>query len=624
METLVNNLIQATGWSILHSLWQGALIYALLLPSQLNVFKLNAKLKYKLAYVANCLMFICFVCTFISVFHWPSASAVSDMPAAFPAIATPIFIKYAERLFPALVLLYLIGLLIQSVIVVQGYKKVNQLKKANYSKVPEEWAKLFQNLTRNMNIRKHIDFRLSDHVNVPLVIGFLKPVILFPVALAAQMELNHVEAILIHELSHIRRNDYLFNLIRTMIDTVLFFNPFIWLTGKFIDIEREHACDDLVVKLTDQPLTYAHALLKLELLTDKHSPVLALAATGTNQHLYQRIKRITDMKTNYMNSKQKLFTVTLTLATIVSLAWISPEKNDKPIKKVIVQNNVSAPLYDLSPLDTAKKKIKKGFRVPPPPPVEPKSKMRFPPPPPPVEPVRFPPPPAPVDPKVHQPEAPEAPEMPELSKAITDFSIKVQDMVMAGSPSPAQLEQMKTEIERSGVQLQKQFNTPEQKAKWEKYGKEMQARYNSPEQKAKWDKYAQEMQAKSNSPEQKAKWDKFAKEIEARYNTPEQRAKLEKYAMEMQAMYNSPEQRKHLAEMQQNAQLQMKVAQKAMAATDMRMQDFKFNVAVPDVVFTETDDQQKIKQSPEYIELKKKFDKDVEELANKKLKKGNN
>ena len=159
-------------------------------------------------------------------------------------------------------------------------------------------------------------------MNVPLVIGYFKPVVLFPIALATQLELNQVEAILIHELSHIRRNDYALNLMKTVIETLLFFNPFVWLAGKFISIEREHACDDLVIKHTGTPLTYAHALLKLELLKDKEAPTLSLAATGTNQYLYQRIKRITNMKTTYINAKQQLVIFALTLSTVLSLAWM--------------------------------------------------------------------------------------------------------------------------------------------------------------------------------------------------------------------------------------------------------------------------------------------------------------
>ena len=84
--------------------------------------------------------------------------------------------------------------------------------------------------------------------------------------------MKQVEASLIHELSHIRRNDHLINLVKMGIQTPLFFNPFVLLIGRFVTIEREYACVDLVVSLTGTPLTYAHALLRLELIIKKNSP----------------------------------------------------------------------------------------------------------------------------------------------------------------------------------------------------------------------------------------------------------------------------------------------------------------------------------------------------------------
>lgn len=379
MEPLVQNLIKATGWSILHSLWQGALIYGIVMLIQMTAVHMKSKTKYILAFSANSLLLICFAGTFLLAFEWPMAELNQARVTSVPLTAelmnpASMFSHYAELFFPYLVCFYAVGLIIQSVLVWSGYRKISLLKKGPHLRIPENWNILFESLTKQLGIKKKVTFWLSAQVQVPLIIGYLKPVVLFPVALATQMDLQQVEAILIHELSHIRRNDYLFNLIRTMIDTVLFFNPFIWLIGKFIDIEREHACDDLVVQLTQTPMTYAHALLKLELLTDKAQPALTLAATGNKQYLYQRIKRITDMKTNYMNSKQKFFAITLTVATIISIAWIKPSKAEAALEKLNKTDKHAAavllnaqinrlaeqnPVIQTNPADTSKKKPKK-------------------------------------------------------------------------------------------------------------------------------------------------------------------------------------------------------------------------------------------------------------------------
>ncbi|MCX2451027.1 M48 family metalloprotease [Pedobacter sp. PLR] len=337
MEAIVNNLIKATGWSIFHSLWQGAIIYGLLFLIVIAFPKLRSGLKHNLAYGALCLIFVCFCITFFSIFKLPQANGTQQSAELMISAAYYEYLNNipqnisskAEQLFPYLVSIYGIGLLFQLLILLAGYQKMQQLKNSVHEAVPAAWTSIFEEMRNKLKLQQQIGFYLSDKVNVPLVLGYFKPIVLFPIALAAQLDLKQVEAILIHELSHIRRNDYLLNLIKTGIETILFFNPFIWLSGRFINIEREHACDDLVVQLTGTPVTYAHALLKLEILKDKSAPALSMAATGKNQHLYQRIKRITDMKTNYMNAKQQFFAITLTIITVISLAWVKPSKAEK-------------------------------------------------------------------------------------------------------------------------------------------------------------------------------------------------------------------------------------------------------------------------------------------------------
>lgn len=349
MEPLLNNLIKATGWSIFHSLWQGAIIYGILLLIVLALPKLQPKLKHNLAFGAICLIFICYVATFFSLFKLPVAA--ENTIGSTTLTLTAEYYQYmstlpqqisskTEYILPYIVSFYGVGLCLQLFILCLGYKRILDIKKDAHFKVPADWKASFEKLVMQLNLRQHISFHLSDKINVPLVMGYFKPVVLFPLALASQLDMDQVEAILIHELSHIRRNDYLLNLFKTGIETLLFFNPFVWLSGRFINIEREHACDDLVLKFTGRPMTYAHALLKLEISKDKSSPAFSMAATGKNQHLYQRIKRITDMKTNYMNARQQIFTITLAVATVISLAWVKPLKAEKISQKANQQKNI--------------------------------------------------------------------------------------------------------------------------------------------------------------------------------------------------------------------------------------------------------------------------------------------
>jgi bla regulator protein BlaR1 len=575
MEALLQNLIRATGWSILHSLWQGAIIYGILLLTQMNAAQLKAKTKYLFAYGASCLMFVCFIGTFLLAFDWTVSAAghAPATPAAAYQIALPTLSQYAEMLFPYLVCLYSMGIVIQSALVLSGYRKISGIKKAAHTSVPESWKSLFETLTKKLSIKKEVTFWLSAHVQVPLIIGYLKPVVLFPIGLAAQMDLSQVEAILIHELSHVRRNDYLFNLIRTMVDTVLFFNPFIWLSGKFIDIEREHACDDLVLELTHTPMTYAHALLKLELLTDKGNPVLALAATGKKQYLYQRIKRITDMKTNYMNSKQKLFAVSLTIATVVSLAWITPSKNEVKLNspghqqqqvavKQTAGNKVKIKLPEISavciPADTTKKKAKKKI-------------------------VMF-----------HA-----LKDSNNVFIAMPDSLSEQINISVKNALKP--LENMNFELDSTISNAVKAYAYTVDDAT------KARALYiGDPEKLA---KIRKEMTLKGQK-------------MAAEFNKPEHIAKLKKYAQDMQAKYNSPEQREKIIKLSEEL---AKISKDKMIVISpnfkYNLNELKFN-AVPNLSGLENlNSNNAIKRSPEYIELKKKFDNDVQELINNKLKK---
>lgn len=330
MEAIFHSFIRAFGWSIVHSIWQGAIIYALLFLILVSIPKLSAVAKHNLSYLSICAIFTWFVATFISLWQIPlQASGLSYIPLESEyALFTSNGWSFAniEMLFPVIISIYVGGLLVQSFILFKGYRVLQHLRKTNLEEIPEDWVQIFYKVIAKLNINKAIDFHISQIASVPMVIGYFKPVILFPASLITSLDTEQVEAILIHELTHIRRNDYLLNLIKTFIDTVLFFNPFVWLTGRFIRIEREHVCDDMVLKNTGQPIKYAETLLQIELDKSRQIPRAAMAAASKKQYLLDRIKRMTNMKTNYMNVKQQLAGVTIVIAAVFCLAWLAPSK----------------------------------------------------------------------------------------------------------------------------------------------------------------------------------------------------------------------------------------------------------------------------------------------------------
>jgi len=588
MEAIINNLIKAIGWSILHSLWQGAIVFAVLFIVLSVKSKISARLKHNLAMGALFLIFISFCLTFASLFNLPSKAVAAVGNAELNETAlqqlynlTDSWSFKTESYFPYIVSLYVLGISFQLVVLVSGYIKLKQLKNNNISNFPLEWLNVAQTMLQKLNINKKVQFYLSEKVNVPLAIGFLKPVVLFPVALVAQLDIKQVEAILVHELSHIRRNDYVLNLIKTGIETLLFFNPFIWLTSRFIHIEREHACDDLVVKFTGAPVTYAHALLKLELIKDKQQPALSLAATGNNQHLYQRIKRITDMKTNYMNAKQKILALCLTLATMVSLAWINPAKKEdvskKEKKNISIVKLISTPpsKNELTCLkaDTDTVKRKKGFKA-----------------------------------------------------IIKDKNGK---NVVYHS-----LEEIPDSVREKLANLDKMFNSKEWKDKFAKIefnGKELEKMFDSKEWKDKMAKIefnGKELEKTFNSKEWKDKFAKIefnGKELEKMFDSPEWKdkmAKIEFDSKELGKTFESKEWKDKMAKIEFDSKelhkkFESKAWKKNMEDIEKMGRDIseKFNSPEWKKKIKEMDE---LRNSPEYKKLREKYEKDLEELKKKK------
>ena len=135
-----------------------------------------------------------------------------------------------------------------------------------------------------MGISRKVSVWISQHIDVPATIGFIKPVILIPFASLNNLSGDQLEAIILHELSHIKRNDYLINIMVAVIETILFFNPFVVLLSKVIKRERENCCDDFVLQYRYDPHSYAYALLRLEQSRATNLKLAIGAVSGKNSY----------------------------------------------------------------------------------------------------------------------------------------------------------------------------------------------------------------------------------------------------------------------------------------------------------------------------------------------------
>ena len=163
-----------------------------------------------------------------------------------------------------------------------GWWQLGRLRRVGMREAPEAAQQMLSGLLRRFAIRRPVRLLVSARVAVPALIGWLRPVILLPASVLAELPLQHLELILAHELAHLRRCDYLLNLLQTAIETLLFYHPAVWWVSRQIRVERESCCDEQAAAAGDR-LSYARALTALaELCREPRlaSPGLALRADG--------------------------------------------------------------------------------------------------------------------------------------------------------------------------------------------------------------------------------------------------------------------------------------------------------------------------------------------------------
>jgi beta-lactamase regulating signal transducer with metallopeptidase domain/peptidoglycan/xylan/chitin deacetylase (PgdA/CDA1 family) len=316
---------QALGWTLIHFVWQGALASALFIGIRSMLRSYSANARYTAACAAMLLMFVLPLATFFIIrssfkdAHVDRQTLSSAQNATAPlrqkmelaqrenlspgdvdademlppeAMASQNGSEYSfASLLPWLVLIWLAGALTLSLRLVGGWIAVRRLKLRRTNEVAREWQETIARLSRRLCITGPVRLCESALVEVPTVIGWLRPIVLAPVSMLTGLSAEQVEALLAHELAHIRRHDYLVNLLQAAIETLLFYHPAVWWISRQVRTEREHCCDDLAVKTCGDVLVYARALTTLEQLRcHRNAEQLALAASGGS--LLQRIRRL--------------------------------------------------------------------------------------------------------------------------------------------------------------------------------------------------------------------------------------------------------------------------------------------------------------------------------------------
>lgn len=305
--------VTVLGFTLVHFLWQGAVVGLVLWI--LLLFIRKPQWRYLSATVALLMLLLAPIITYLL------------QPSPYAVLATPISIRddgmvmlysdvnlshvveqrlslsnlqyhyqwYSFKLspyLPIIVMLWLMIVLILSLRLWGGYLWLRKLRRDIQTITNTEIVQRFAQLKEQIGIRQDIALHISSHINTPLVIGIFKPIILLPTSTVLGLSTAQLEAILIHELAHIKRHDYLINLLQHLCETLFFYHPVVWWVSRVMRHEREICCDVIAVNTTHQPKIYAQALT---ILLEHNYGAQHFAPSATGGNMYQRMKNILNL-----------------------------------------------------------------------------------------------------------------------------------------------------------------------------------------------------------------------------------------------------------------------------------------------------------------------------------------
>lgn len=358
MEVLQNHpLITALGWMLLHSLWQAALLALLARILWLFVSRKFAIWRYGLSLISLLLILVSAVITLLSYqdrYTDQQASSValeapvvSSNPEPYssppgPALSDIILMPESntagsreepfrlDTYLPYLVLFWGLGAFFMSLRLAGSWWYMRRVSRTGLIAPDVFWEDRFQHLMQRMGLRSRVRIYFSSLTEEALTFGHLKPIILFPIGLVNQLSMEQVEAILLHELAHIRRWDYLVNWLQSVVELLFFFHPAVWWLSHEVRKAREHCCDDLVLRRggTSRKL-YAQTLTQLAALSFKSKPKLVMSIKGIKDAFSQRVLRLYGHNQAVLDWRKPVLSLALGCMLLPFLWLVQPEVFDR-------------------------------------------------------------------------------------------------------------------------------------------------------------------------------------------------------------------------------------------------------------------------------------------------------
>jgi beta-lactamase regulating signal transducer with metallopeptidase domain/cytochrome c5 len=350
--------VQKLGWTLIQFLWQGTVIavgFAILRAMSRRV--LSAQGRYILSCCTMAAMAILPVLTLFAQTDSTTAS-VTPWPLASP--------DAWRSILPWLVIGWLAGAIGFTIRFAAGWISSIRLRRVCVTPLPAEWTTCLEELMARLRVSRPVQFLQSALVDAPMMTGWLRPVVLIPAGMITGLPPEYVRALLAHELAHVRRFDYLINILQSGVEAVLFYHPAVWWISDQIRADREECCDDLAVAASGDVLVYASALAELET-RRAASRGLALAANGGP--LLRRIRRLVQPPASQHSIPGPAAAIMSVLWLIGMGAAVAHGSPAKPVAAVPAPVTAPQPVEAIQPsapvAAPAQIALNRGVRVPP-------------------------------------------------------------------------------------------------------------------------------------------------------------------------------------------------------------------------------------------------------------------
>jgi bla regulator protein BlaR1 len=319
--------------TLLHSLWHGVLLAVLTALIVLLTTNANAKLRYNL-FVGALVVFIAGVgITFcIELYNFVPSSSVNKVALGSsvfgdsvmqaqsavtftgPAVMDSL-ISYLNKYASSIVMVWFLIICAKSIRLLVDMQTIIQLRTSQVYQSGTVLAEKVQHLALQYGIKQKVEILQSGIIKMPMVLGHFKPLILVPLGLINGLTIEEVEAILSHEMAHIKRRDYLVNILQSLAEIIFFFNPAVLWVSNLIRIEREHCCDDLAVHNVETKIDYIKALVSCQEFASE-IPAYVMAVNGGKSQLVHRVQRLISSRNQSLNKLEKLIIALVLISSV--------------------------------------------------------------------------------------------------------------------------------------------------------------------------------------------------------------------------------------------------------------------------------------------------------------------